>query len=180
MKLTNTFSSMRWLVMAGLGAALAACGGNHADLYAYIDDIKAQPGGEIDPLPTPKPPPSFTYEPGDRRSPFTAEDQGPIGGNEDPDGVDGPDQNRVLEFLEGMPLDSLTMVGTLGNANGYFGLVQDGDGLVHPVSVGNHMGFDYGRIVAISESEIQLVEIVTDGLGGWRERPAVIRIPDSE
>ena len=180
MKLKSNLKSIRWLVIAGLGTALTACGGNFDDLYTYIDDVKAKPGGEIDPLPQPKPAPSFVYEPGDRRSPFMAEDLRPVGGNDDPDAVDGPDQNRVLEFLEGSPLDSLTMVGTLGNADGYFGLVQDSDGLVHPVTVGNHMGFDYGRIVAISESEIQLVEIVTDGLGGWRERPAIVRIPDSQ
>jgi type IV pilus assembly protein PilP len=179
MKLKATLQSTRWLVLAGLAVALSACGGNFDELDAYILDVKAREGGEIEPLPQPQPAPSFVYEPGDRRSPFTADQQAPVG-TPDPDAVDGPDQNRVLEFLEGMPLDSLTMVGTLGNASGNYGLVQDAEGRVHPVTVGNHMGFDYGRIVAISESEIELVEIVTDGLGGWRERPASVRIPDSE
>ena len=35
-----------------------------------------------------------------------------------------------------------------------------------------------GRIVAISDSEIQLVEIISDGLGGYLERPAAIGLAD--
>ena len=66
------------------------------------------------------------------------------------------------------------MVGTLADRRASFGLVQTTDGLVHRVTVGNHMGQNYGRITAISDSEIQLVEIISDGLGGYLERPAAI------
>ena len=92
----------------------------------------------------------------------------------DPNAVDGPDRNRPREFLEQFPLDTLRMVGTLADRRASFGLVQTTDGLVHRVAVGNHMGQNYGRIVAISDSEIQLVEIISDGLGGYLERPAAI------
>jgi type IV pilus assembly protein PilP len=177
MKLKATPVSMRWLAMAGLAAALSACAPDHADLYTYIDSVKNRPGGQIEPLPQPQPAPSYVYEPGDRRSPFMA-DVPSAGATVDPNAVDAPDQNRAKEFLEGMPLDSLDMVGTIGNANGSYALVQDAEGRVHTVTTGNHMGFDYGRIVAISESEINLVEIVPDGLGGWRERDASISIGD--
>ena len=37
---------------------------------------------------------------------------------------------------------------------------------------------NYGRIVSISDSEIQLVEIISDGLGGYLERPAAIGLAD--
>lgn len=171
--------SLRWLVVAGLATTLSACGGNHDDLYAYIEDVKLQPGGPIEPLPTPRPAPSYEYIPGERRSPFFQESQNPVG-VQDPNAVQGPDMNRVREFLEDMPLDSLTMVGTLNNASGTHALVQDRQGRVHPVTIGNHMGFDYGRIVAISEAEITLIEVVTDGLGGWREREATISIGTEE
>ena len=55
-------------------------------------------------------------------------------------------------------------------------VVQTNDGLVHRVTVGNHMGQNYGRIVAISDAQIQLVEIIPDGLGGFLERPAAIAL----
>jgi type IV pilus assembly protein PilP len=95
-----------------------------------------------------------------------------------PDAVDGPDPNRVREPLEQFPLDTLRMVGSLANRNMSFALVQTNDGLVHRVRVGEHMGQNYGRIVAISDSEIQLVEIIADGLGGYLERPAAIALTD--
>jgi type IV pilus assembly protein PilP len=70
------------------------------------------------------------------------------------------------------------MVGTLSNAQAAYGLIQDSDGLVHRVTIGDHMGQNYGRITNITDSEIQLLEIVSDGLGEYYERPAAIGLSD--
>jgi type IV pilus assembly protein PilP len=169
--------STRWLAAAVAATALSACGGANDDLREYIDEIKARPGGRIEPLPQIQPAPTFAYEPGTRRSPFVPDAPQRRVSN-DPNAVDGPDQNRPREFLEQFSLDTLKMVGTLADRRASFGLVQTADGLVHRVSVGNHMGQNYGRIVAISDSEIQLVEIIADGLGGYLERPAAIALAD--
>jgi len=169
--------STRWLAAAIAATALSACGGANDDLREYIDEIKARPGGRIEPLPQIQPAPTFVYEPGARRSPFVPDaPQRRI--SNDPNAVDGPDSNRAREFLEQFPLDTLKMVGTLADRRASFGLVQTSDGLVHRVSVGNHMGQNFGRIIAISDSEIQLVEIISDGLGGYLERPAAIALAD--
>jgi len=169
--------STRWLAAAVAATALSACGGANDDLREYIDEIKARPGGRIEPLPQIQPAPTFVYEPGARRSPFVPDaPQRRI--SNDPNAVDGPDSNRAREFLEQFPLDTLKMVGTLADRRASFGLVQTSDGLVHRVSVGNHMGQNFGRIIAISVSEIQLVEIISDGLGGYLERPAAIALAD--
>ena len=156
---------------------MSACGGANDDLRAYIDDVKARPGGRIEPLPPIEPAPTFVYEPGARRSPFMPDEPAARRSN-DPNAVEGPDPNRPREELEKFPLDTLRMVGTLADRRASFGLVQTTDGLVWRVSVGNHMGQNYGRIVAISDSEIQLVEIISDGLGGYLERPAAIGLAD--
>jgi type IV pilus assembly protein PilP len=169
--------STRWLAAAVAATALSACGGANDDLREYIDEIKARPGGRIEPLPQVQPAPTYVYEPGARRSPFVPDAPQRRVSN-DPNAVDGPDSNRPREFLEQFPLDTLKMVGTLADRRASFGLVQAADGLVHRVSVGNHMGQNYGRIIAISDSEIQLVEIISDGLGGYLERPAAIALAD--
>ena len=169
--------STRWLAAAVAATALSACGGADDDLRQYIDEIKAKPGGRIEPLPQIQPAPTFVYEQAVRRSPFVPDTPQRRVSN-DPNAVDGPDANRAREFLEQFPLDTLKMVGTLGDRRASFGLVQASDGLVHRVSVGNHLGQNYGRIVAISDSEIQLVEIIPDGLGGYLERPAAIALAD--
>lgn len=177
--LTRKAILTRVLAITAAAAALGACGRGQDDLRAYIDEVKARPGGRIEPLPQIQPAPSFVYEPGARRSPFMPDTpQQRVSNN--PNAVGEPDPNRPREFLEQFPLDTLTMVGTLSSPtrNATFGLVQTADGRIHRVAVGNHMGQNYGRIMAITDSEIRLVEIISDGLGGYLERPAAIGLAD--
>jgi type IV pilus assembly protein PilP len=175
--LTRSAIFTRSLAAAIAVASLYGCGGANDDLQAYIDEVKARPGGRIDPLPQVQPAPTFAYEAGTRRSPFVP-DTPQRRVSDDPNAVTGPDPNRPREFLEQFPLDTLAMVGTLADRRASFGLVQTADGLVHRVAVGNHLGQNYGRVVAITDSEIQLVEIIPDGLGGFLERPAAIGLAD--
>lgn len=163
------------LAAAAVAAALSGCAGGNADLRAYIDGIKARPGGRIEPLPQIRPAPTFTYVAGDRRSPFMPDvPQQRVSDN--PNAVQGPDPSRPREFLERFSLDTLRMVGTLEQNEAQFGLVQDADGLIHRVSIGDYMGQNYGRILSISDNQITLVEIVPDGLGGYLERPAAVAL----
>ncbi len=168
---------LRWIIAAGGIAGLSACGGDNDDLQSYIDEVKARRGGPIEPLPEIRPAPTFAYVPGERRSPFRPDEpQARVSDN--PDAVRGPDPDRPREYLEQFPLDTLNMVGTLNIEGTTYGLVQTSSGLISRVTVGNHMGQNYGRITNISESRIQLVEIVPDGLGGFIERPAGVGLSD--
>jgi type IV pilus assembly protein PilP len=40
------------------------------------------------------------------------------------------------------------------------------------------MGQNDGRIVAVNESEIELIEIISDGIGGYLEREAAVGLAD--
>jgi len=160
-----------------IAAASAACSNGGDDLDVYIDEVKLRPGGRIEPLPTIRPAPSYAYVAADRRSPFMPDlPQQRVGA--DPNGVNAPDPNRPREFLEQFPLDSFRMVGSLELNQIKSGLIQATDGLVHRVTVGNHIGQNYGRVTSISDSEIQLMETVPNGLGGYVERPASIGLSD--
>jgi type IV pilus assembly protein PilP len=156
-------------------ALVTGCTGGMDDLEQYVQEVKARPGGRIEPLPEIKPYESFTYTASTMRSPFQPDtpvvaDTGPGGG-----GV-RPDTQRNREFLEQFPLDTLRMVGTLEAGGVFFGLVQDKDGLVHRVVPGNHLGQNDGRILRVTPAQIELVEIVPDGLGGYFERPAAVAL----
>lgn len=175
--LQRTVPSVRWLLAAAVVLALTACSSNMSDLQAYIDQVKARPGGRIEPLPQIQPAPTFTYKAAGRRSPFAPDTSGQrISTN--PNAVKAPDTDRPREFLEQFPLDTLKMVGTLDSNGTTFGLVETKDGLIHRVQVGNHIGQNYGRITSINDSKISLVEIVPDGLGGYIKRPAAIALSD--
>jgi type IV pilus assembly protein PilP len=174
MKLMHAAGTRTALIAAAM-LGVAGCSGKSDDLRTYIDEVKARPGGRIEPLPQIRPAPSFVYEAGERRGPFTPDTpQRRVSAN--PNAVQGPDPNRSREFLEQFPLDTLRMVGTLHSSGSRFGLVQTNDGLIHRVSIGNHLGQNYGRILSISDSSIALVEIIPDGLGGFLERPAAVAL----
>jgi type IV pilus assembly protein PilP len=160
------------LTIALLASALVAggCSRGMADLDAYIAEVKARPGGRIEPLPEISIYETFRYEPGDARSPFVPDVPaagGLVGGVR-------PDADRRREYLESFPLDTLSMVGTVSMGGRLYGLVQTTDNLVHRVVTGNYLGQNDGRIVSINSSEIQLLEIIPDGLGGYIERAASI------
>lgn len=168
-------NSLRALCVAGLTVAVSGCFGGNDDLREYIDMVKARPGGRIEPLPQIRPAPTFSFIPGDRRSPFMP-DQPQQRLSSNPNAVQGPDANRPREFLENFSLDTLRMVGTLEQSGTRFGLLQDSDGLIHRVTVGNYIGQNYGQILSITDNQIALVEIVPDGLGGYLQRPAAVAL----
>ncbi len=166
--------SFRHLLLGVAALGVAACAGGSADLLEYIDDVKARPGGRIEPLPQIKPYDTFAYQASDLRSPFLP-DQPNAPGN-----IAGPQpvENRNKEYLEQFPLDTLDMVGTLDRSGKTFALVQTLDGLVHRVIAGNYLGQNDGRIIAINDAEISLEELVPDGIGGFFKRSAAIGLSD--
>jgi type IV pilus assembly protein PilP len=156
--------------------SLAACGGDMDELDSYINEVKARPGGRIEPLPEVTPYEVFTYVADAQgvRSPFmpdTPQAAGPAGGTR-------PDPDRPREYLEQYSLDTLSMVGTMSLGDTEYGLVQTSDGLIHRVLPGNYVGQNDGRITGIDESKISLVEIISDGIGGYVERDAAISLSD--
>ncbi len=166
------------LIVMFAAVGLAACGGDNDDLDKYVTEVKLRPGGRIDPLPEITPYEIFTYiaDAEGVRSPFVPDTPQAVatGAGRGP----RPDTERSPEFLEGFPLDTLRMVGTLYIGESMYGLVQTSDGLIHRVVPGNFMGQNDGRITGITESEIDMVEIISDGIGGYIERDAAIALSD--
>ena len=70
------------------------------------------------------------------------------------------------------------MVGTLERQQNSWALVRMSDSTIHRVKPGNFMGQNHGKIVQITESELELTEIVPDGLGGWMERQAALALSE--
>lgn len=171
MEKVSNIRLLRILVAALPPLALLACGGDVDDLTSYIDEVKARPGGRIEPLPQIKPYETFQYTANQVRSPFVPDtpqvsEQAPTGPT--------PVKNRNKEYLEQFPLDTLSMVGTLEREGKTFGLLQTKDGLVHRVQPGNYVGQNEGRIVAVGDAEIEVEELVPNGIGSFFKRTAAI------
>lgn len=80
-----------------------------------------------------------------------------------------PEMARRKQPLEAFPLDAMAMVGSM-NKNGKPTALLTVDKLLYQVQLGNYLGQNYGRITAITETSIQLREIVQDPTGDWIER----------
>jgi type IV pilus assembly protein PilP len=164
----------RIALIAPVLALLAGCGNDMDELQQWVAETKARPGQGIEPLPEVKPYETFDYAAFDQRSPFEP------GSSVTATSTTGvrPDVQRPREFLEQFSLDTLRMVGTVKLQGRLYGLVQTRDGLVHRVLPGNHLGQADGRITAIDEGKISLIEIVPDGMGGFIERPAALALSE--
>lgn len=162
----------------GLALLATGCAQDMSDLEEYTLEVKSRTSKNIEPIPQPKPYEPFGYEPGDRRDPFLPILQSreaalaASGGA----GTIRPDLNRPKEPLEEFPLDALRMVGTITMQQRAFALIRAPDAVVHRVSVGDHLGQNFGKITGISETEVVLMEIIPDGLGGYLQRPASVAL----
>jgi len=166
--------SVRELLIGVAICALAGCANDMDELQQKVAQIKANAGEKIQPLPPLQPYESFKYDAMSERSPFIPSSSAKAGLA----GSVRPSANRPREFLEQFSLDTLQMVGTLEIENRHYGLIQGKDGLVHRVQVGNHIGQADGRIAAITNTRISIVELVPDGLGGYIERPAALTLKE--
>jgi len=160
---------------------LTGCGNDDfSDLSHYIQEVKARPKSQIEPLPEIKVVEPFIFNPDGLRDPFkeSEQDQQAEAANATGDNGLRPDLSRRKEDLEAFPLDGLRMAGTVVIKANLWGLVRASDGTIHRVKVGNYMGKNYGRIVNISKDKIELVEIVPDKPGTWREQQAVLALTE--
>jgi type IV pilus assembly protein PilP len=168
----------RAIALALATAVVAGCGQDMSDLEQYAMEVKSRTNKNIEPVPQPKPYEPFTYVAGDRRDPFVpllqSRDQAVAAAGAA--GTVHPDIERPKEPLEEFPLDALRMVGTITMQKHAYALIKAPDAVVHRVSVGDHMGQNFGKITGISETEVVLMEIIPDGFGGFIEHPATVAL----
>ncbi len=171
------------MLMLGVSAValLAGCERGTRDLEQWVAQTLQTPASDIEPIPPIVTPEVVTYQAFDLRDPFLrrlarAEEEadGELAAG---DGV-RPDQDRRREFLEGFPLDTLRMVGTLELEGVLFALIRDNENVVHRVQEGNYMGTNHGRVARVRGDRVELIELFEDPRGGWSERRSQIVMAD--
>jgi type IV pilus assembly protein PilP len=152
---------------------LSACGGeSHQDLRAWMAEQGKGAKGKLEPLPQMKPYEPFAYNAFDLSDPFKPRKIEPNKG----DSKLAPDMNRRKEPLEAFPLESLNMVGSMQQGKTTFALVRTPERDVYQVRPGNHLGQDFGVVVAVTDSEIRLKELIQDSAGDWTERNSTLQL----
>ena len=160
------------LALAGCARGITSTPGDAPNLEKWAADVRARPAPPLDPLPVMQQFETFEYAAQTLRDPFSD-----AWNNTDGGGL-RPDPNRRKETLETYPLDSLDMVGTIGKGPGLIALVMAPDKVTYRIRPGNYMGQSDGRVTAVREDGIEMVELVPDGAGGWLERPASVALEE--
>ena len=169
---------MRRSCFLALGMLIAGCSGNDMGyLQAFVEEVRGRGEAPIDPIPEIRQPEIYAYQSrvDGLREPFVPELPKEEAAAASDSGV-RPDDLRQKEELEFFPLDSLRMVGTVARDESRWALVQNKKGVVYRVKPGHYMGQNHGRITAVFDDRVELVEIVPDRAGGYVEQPAELAI----
>lgn len=169
---------IKTLILGSMATLLSGCIDwveDTSDLQQWVNQVRSRPAGSIEPLPEYKPYQSFVYKGASLREPFKAlvsitQAQQAVAVPEAE--KIHPDLERPKEYLEGFALDTLLMVGTIQKLAGesLWALVRDSNGAIHRVREGDYIGLDYGQVQRVEERGIELVEIISNGRGGWMRR----------
>tara|TARA_R110002167_G_scaffold118184_1_gene294611 strand:+ start:495 stop:1040 length:546 start_codon:yes stop_codon:yes gene_type:complete len=170
----------KYVLLLSGATLLAGCSEGVGDLRQFVQQIKAQPPGRIEPIPEFQPYQNFEYTSHDLRDPFRLvdfrrPDEIPQNGTGSGTGP-RPDSDRVREALEDFPLDTLRLKGTIDKDGIKWALIFAPDNTIHRVVEGNYMGQNHGRIISVSDQKLEITEIVPDGLGNYIERSSAVAL----
>ena len=170
---------MRRALVTALGLFVAACGGGeHQDLKEELKKLSADLRGKVPPLPVVKPYEPVPYKAFDLPDPFGSAKIELVTKTASGGGGLKPDLNRPKEPLEAFPLESVKVVGVLQQSKQIFALVR-ADASIYRVKVGNYMGQNFGLVTGITESQVQLRELVQDASGDWAERVSTLQLQEA-
>ncbi|WP_025915954.1 pilus assembly protein PilP [Herminiimonas sp. CN] len=171
----------RWLKClppALLLANLGGCGGNdQQEVAQWMSDVKRETKIVTLKIDEPKKFTPFVYGGADAVDPYNpiklsvalakmqAKSSGAL----------KPNLDRRREVLEDYPLDTVKMVGTLQKPGLSYALLQV-DKAVFQIKVGNYVGQNFGVVTKVSETEVELKELVQDASGEWTERQAKLEL----
>lgn len=170
------------LCLSGLVlVSLSGCGdGGIQDVSQWMTEVKQQTRVSIKPLSEPKKFTPFSYDAKGREDPYSPNKLAvALAKSKKDTGSIRPDLERRREALESYPLDNLRMVGTMAKPGLTFALLQ-ADKSVFQVKVGNYIGQNLGMITRITETEVELKEIVQDASGEWVEREATLELQETQ
>jgi type IV pilus assembly protein PilP len=161
-------------------ASLYGCGdGGIQEVNQWMQETRQQTRVSIKPLSPPKTFTPYTYDAKGREDPFSSNKLAIAFAKAKGTGAIHPNLERRREALESYPLDTLHMVGTLSKPGMTYGLIQ-ADKSVYQVKVGNYIGQNLGMVTKITESEIELKEVVQDASGEWVEREAKLELQETQ
>ncbi len=177
---------MKRILLVALCGILGGCvGGDHEELKQWMAENTRDLRGSVPKLPEVKPYEPVPYEVDGIVDPYKPSKIEPDskykqlagkGGAFQPDFEAREIRNSLLEKY---PIESLKMIGYL-NVNKRPMAVIQVDDKVKQVKVGDYMGLDFGMVTQVSDTELQLRELIQDSAGDWTERKSSLYLQSTE
>lgn len=169
-------------LLAILTAGLAGCGdGGLHEVKQWMDEVRKQTVVSVPKLAEPKKFTPFVYTLKNEVDPYNPAKLAVALAKLEARSGSGikPDLDRRREPLEAYPLDTLRMVGTLEKPGLSYALLQADKGIFQ-AKVGNYIGQNFGMITKITDTEVEIKEIVRDAAGEWTERKAKLELQENK
>ncbi len=171
---------MRRYAISALACAVlvGGCGGDQfSDLKQFVQESGKDLRGRVEPIPEVKQFEPFAYNAFELPDPFKPREMALANRGGQPGGGPQPDLNRRKEALESFALESLQMVGTLEQKQVRYALIKTPDNNLYRVRPGNYVGQNFGVITSITESTVNLKEVIQDSSSGsWNERTSSLQL----
>ena len=156
---------------------LTGCFNDTSDLRAYVANIQDNTDSNIEPIAAVTIFDHFDYSAQTLRSPFDAPQAEAIQEKvQQMSGCLSPDPRRRKQPLEKYSLSNLIMRGTLGETGITWALVEASDKTLHRISVDSYVGLYNGRVTAVNQDSINVLELIPDGSGCWVERETIVTL----
>jgi type IV pilus assembly protein PilP len=151
------------------------------EVRTWMDQVKKETRVSIKPLQEPKAFTPFAYTQKDVVDPFSpnkllaelardaAVSNNPL----------KPDTERRRELMEGFPLDTMSMVGTIEKSGVHYALLQI-DKTLYQVKTGQRIGQNFGVVTKVGDQEVAIREVVQDAGGEWVERMSKLELQESK
>lgn len=178
--MTRTFL-FRVVALAGIAASIVGCSDNSVELQQWMQETKQQTKVSVPKLSEPKKFIPYLYDAKRSLDPYNPSKLAIAlaRASSNSNSLLKPDMERRREPLESYPLDTLKMVGTLEKPGMVYALLQ-ADKTIFQVKAGNYIGQNFGMITKISETGVELKEIVQDASGDWVERKAKLELQENK
>jgi type IV pilus assembly protein PilP len=173
---------IKWLGVAFVSLSLlTACSGESDDLRSWMDSVANEQRGKIPPLPKIKVYVPLAYTAASQMDPFDIaklepDVKGYAQGKGAPDFEAREARNNIMERY---PLESMRMIGYLDINNQPMAAVSF-DGMTKQVKVNDWIGMDFGRVVKVTDQEVELEETIQDAGGDWVVRSNSLQLQSGE
>ena len=154
---------------------LGCAADEHQDIRQWMREEAKGMRGKVTPLPEISAFPVVAYETETLTSPFVP---GKIVTLEAVADKSTPDRTRPQQPLEIFPIEDLKVVGIIMAGTVPYALIQTPPpNKPKHVRVGEYMGRSFGKITAITQQGITVLETVKDVNGAWVEQEKMLMVP---